>query len=166
MPARKYCGSIEKRKDLLGGAFVVEVSQHDQSEAPAQQTCRDARGRQTDKLLGRDLDPQRQAEDDDDGCLGQRDQGLADDLAEDDRVARDRTDEDLLHQVVLAIGDERDEAERRRLKEHLGVHAREGEPEQVEVSRLAEAGLQAAAKRADQDDRENQRRNDARAVDA
>ena len=45
-------------------------------------------------------------------ALRQRHQRLAEDLAEDDRVARDRRDEDLLAEVVLAVLDQRDDAER------------------------------------------------------
>src|SRR6202008_3060315 len=89
---------------------------------------------------------------------------LTDDLSEHDRVTRYRRDEDLLAEVLLAVGEQRDNAERGGLPDRLGEHPGEHEDHQVESTRLAETRLQARAEDANEDEREREVRDDARAV--
>src|SRR5207237_7187615 len=101
-----------------------------------------------------DVDLQDEAERDDPERLRESDQGFPKYFPQDDRVARDRRDEDLLAEILLPIREERDESERRRLPDGLREHAREDVVEEVQATgAVAEARLEARAENADEDQR-------------
>src|SRR6185312_15625062 len=78
----------------------------------------------------------------------------AEDLPEDDRVAGYRRNEDLLAEILLPVGKERDESKRRRLPHGLRENTGEYIVEKIEAAWLiAEARLEARAEDADKDQR-------------
>src|SRR5206468_10195348 len=96
--------------------------------------------------------------------LRERDERFAEDLSEDDRIARDRRDEDLLTEVLFAIDEQEDHAECGRLPDRLRERAGEDEMGQVDAGAVAEARLQHRAEDADEDEREREVRDDPCAV--
>src|SRR2546421_3608767 len=109
------------------------------------------------KLVRADVDLQDEPEDDDPEGLGQSDQGLAKYFPEDDGVAGDWRNEDLLAEILLPIREERDEPERRRLPHGLREAAGEDVVEQVEAAgAVAEPRLETRAEDADEDERKRE----------
>ena len=104
------------------------------------------------------------ADDDDPEARRHGDQRLADDLARDDRVARHRRDEDLLAEVLLAVGEQRHEPEHRRLPDRLGQDAGEHEEGEVDPARRAEARLERRTEDEDEDQRERELRDEPHPV--
>src|SRR5438552_19167375 len=102
-----------EREDLVRGALAREVREDNHAERAAEERNDDQRECHPRELIRADVDLQDEAEDDDPKRLRQRHERFAQDLPEDDRVARDRRDEDLLAEILLAIGEKRDQPERR-----------------------------------------------------
>ena len=156
-PGEEELRKHHEREDLVRGALAREIREDDHAEGAAEQRDDEHRERHARELVGPHVDLQDETERDDAERLRQGDERLAEDFPEDDRVAGDRRDEDLLAEILLPIGEKRYEPERRRLPHGLGEHTGEYVIEEVEAAGLAaEARLKARAEDADEDQRERE----------
>src|SRR5262249_23689858 len=77
------------------------------------------------------------------------DERFTQNLAKDDRIARDGRDEYLLAEVVVAVFDERDDAKRRRLKQGLRINAGKGVQREVIADGVPHTALEAGPQHGD-----------------
>src|SRR5437868_12796331 len=101
------------------GALSGGFRQDDHAERSAEERDDQHGERHSSELIRADVDLQDEAERDDPERLRESDQGFPKYFPQDDRVARDRRDEDLLAEILLPISKQRDESERRRLPHGL-----------------------------------------------
>src|SRR5205823_9512347 len=113
-PGEKELRQHHEREDLVRGARAREIRENDHAERPTEERDDQHCEGHASELIRADVDLQDEAEGDDPERLGESDQGLAEYFPQDDRVARDRRDEDLLAEILLPISEQRDESERRR----------------------------------------------------
>src|SRR5438552_15478294 len=107
-PSEKELREQYEREDLVRGALAREVRNDNHGQRAAEQRDDDQRECHPRELIRAEMDLQDEAEDDDPKRLRQRHKRFAEDLPEDDRVTRDRRDEDLLAEILLTIGEKRD----------------------------------------------------------
>src|SRR2546425_13198880 len=88
-PARKNCGSITNVKTCPAISWLLRLDKTRTPNAPPSRH-QQSRDHQAANLGGRGADADDEREGKDGGSLWQGDQGLSQDLANDDRIARDR----------------------------------------------------------------------------
>ncbi|NJN93137.1 MAG: hypothetical protein HC875_03110 [Anaerolineales bacterium] len=154
-------GQQDKWKNLLGGPAAAQAGHNDDPKRAPKQADHHRHRNKPDQLWSADWNAQQQPEDDNRHPLTHGHHRFAQNFAKDNRVARNWRDKNFLAEIILAVLDQRDEAERRRLKQGLGQDAGKGEDQKIIAHVLTQVGLQTAPQSNDKNQRKNQRRNQA-----